>query len=195
MTSSSGPKKKKYDFLNKRGTVRTRQDFIETSYINGVKNDAGEEVMRALTKEERQWLSQFYAETEHCNFKNNSELKRQTKKLKDLKRQYKKLGKKENVEAMETKSSEIAKQEAVVRQLREETNCFYADDESRKDIYDRDNSRRRDIYNTSKISNSLVYYDLNEYDKFTTENNQDLSPEDILLESYPNNFVVKKKKA
>lgn len=194
MTSNSGPKKRKYDYLNKNGTYRTRKDFIETSYINGVKNENGEEVIRPLTKEERDFLSQFYAETEHGNFKNTAELKRQTKKLKSLKRSYKLKAKSEDTQAMERIFKDIEAQEKIVLQLREETNCFYVDDEARKDIYDRDNSRRRDIFNTSKVTNNLVYYDLNEYDKFTTETVQDIDPEAIIIERCPQPYTRKKKK-
>lgn len=186
MTSSSGPKKKKYDFLNKQGTFLTRKDFIETEYVNGVKNDNGELVIRPLTKEEKEWLSQFYAEVEHGNFKNTRELKQQTKKLKELRRQYKSAAKNGDTASMEKKFKEVEAQEKVVRHLREETNCFYVDDKHRKDIYDIDNRRRRDIYNTSKINNNLVYYDITEYDKFTTEAISDIDPEDIILDQLLN---------
>lgn len=54
------------------GTKQHRKEFIETSaYINGVRDynakgeRKGEQVIRALTKEEKEWLANFNAAYEH----------------------------------------------------------------------------------------------------------------------------------
>ena len=49
--------------------MKARRDYIETDYVNGIKDKHGNVVMRALTEEEKDWLDQFYKETVNANFK------------------------------------------------------------------------------------------------------------------------------
>lgn len=174
--------KKKYDYLDKKGTAKTRHDYIETSYVDGVKNEAGETVMRPLTNDEREWLSQFIAETEHCNVNSGKELKRELKNRKAIKSDWVKAKRKGNVEEMVRLEQLLDAKTAQIEGLRSSNNNFYAREEDAQEIYERDNARRRDVYNKAKISDNLVLYDLDEYDKFSTEAVSDVNPENLILE-------------
>lgn len=196
MTNNTGKKrkdrKKPYNYLDKKGTTRTRQDYIETSYVNGVKDEKGNTVIRALTEDEKQWLSQFVAETDHGNFKKNSQLKKEEKKLKSMRSDYRYLKKKAKVEAMAELYPQIQSQYETVLRLRSETNAFYVTDDERHELYDRDYERRMDVFNNAKISDNLVLYDLNEYDKFSTEAISDINPENLCLNHL--DYVPQKKR-
>lgn len=181
MTSPTGKEKKKYDYLNKNGTTRTRKDYIETTYVNGVRDENGNQVIRPLNAEEREWLSQFVAETDHCNFKRTNELKDEEKTLKRLRMDYTEAKRRMNVDEMDDLNAKIQTQYDKVRSLRGETAAFYVDDEERQELYNRDYERRMDVYNNAKITDNLVLFDLNEYDKFTTEAINDVNPENLVL--------------
>lgn len=62
---------KKYAALNTSVNTKARRSYIEPDYINGVKNEKGETVIRALTEDEKEWLNKFYEETVITNFKRN----------------------------------------------------------------------------------------------------------------------------
>lgn len=188
MTSSSGPRKKKnqFDYLNKDGTARTRQDYIETDYINGLYDENGNELIRPLTKEEKEWLSQFYAETEHENFQKTREIEAQTELYKSLRRQYKQKRKASTEELLELKV-EMDREYKKLVQLRSETNTFYPDDSQRRELYNKGNARRNDIFNVAKAANKLVAYGSQEFDKFVAEAEKDISPEHLVLD-----YLVKK---
>ena len=53
---------KPYVYLDKSENLRLRQDYMDVDYIDGVKNEKGETVIRALTHEEKEWLNNFYKE-------------------------------------------------------------------------------------------------------------------------------------
>jgi hypothetical protein len=77
--------------LNSKGARAHRKEFIETSYINGVVNDFGDQVIRPLNKDEISWLDKFYKEFIHSTFVTDSESILLFKKAKALTK------KKENV--------------------------------------------------------------------------------------------------
>ena len=186
MTNNTGKKnqerRKPYDFLDKKGTTATRQDYIETAYVNGVKNDKGEVVIRPMSPEEKEWLSQFIAETEHGNLNKTSQIKAEVKNLKVLRSKERAAKLAGNVPEMESLFKAIEKQLQLVENLRESCNNFYTSEEDVKEIYTRDNERRRDVYNNAKINEKLVLYDLNEYDKFSTEALHSVDPENLILD-------------
>lgn len=183
MTSSSGQKKKrKYDPLNKRGTIKHRQEFIETSYVNGVVNERGEQVIRPMTQSEIDWLSQFYAETEHGNFKKTQEIERQEHLYKQLTRDYRLNHKLMSTEeALEFKHVINEAYEKLV-QLRSETNTFYPEDKERHEIFNKGNQRREDIFNIAKITGNLISYDVPEFDMFTVKAEKSINPENLVLD-------------
>ena len=54
--------KTKYPELKPNLNLKGRQDYMDTGYVNGVKDEKGNTVMRALNDEEKQFLAQFYKE-------------------------------------------------------------------------------------------------------------------------------------
>jgi hypothetical protein len=174
--------RKKYDYLNKKGTVQTRHDYIETSYVNGVKDANGETVIRPMTSDEKEWLSQFIAETEHGNLNKSREIKDELKVRRSLKGELVTARRKCDVEKMLELEKKIATSTEKIEGLRAVCNNFYTKEEDAQWIYEMDNARRRDVYNNAKISDNLVLYDLNEYDKFTTEAVNDVDPENVIID-------------
>jgi len=70
--------KSKYPALEKRYNLKTRDDYIEPEYIDGVKDEDGNTVIRAMNDEEKQWLNDFYEETVNADFIRDPDLKRLT---------------------------------------------------------------------------------------------------------------------
>lgn len=94
MTNNTGKvkkHKKKFQFINRNGSRIHRREFIETDYIKGVSNEAGEKVIRAMNSEEIDWLNNYYKEFVHGTFNTDNESKKLFKKVKTLTK------KKENV--------------------------------------------------------------------------------------------------
>lgn len=167
--NSRKSRRKGYNYLDKKGTRSTRHDFIETEYSKGVKNEAGEVVIRPLTPDEKAWLSQFISETEHGNINSGEEIKlllRQRSALISDRVSAKRTG---NVDEMVRIEGLIGLKTGEIEKVRERSNNFYTTEEEAQQIYEKDNARRRDVYNTAKVSDNLVMLDLDEYDRFSTE--------------------------
>lgn len=73
--------KKKNRNLDKRVNTKARYDYIEADYIDGVYDDSGNELIRPLTGEEKNWLDRYYSETIVTDFYTTPELKELKKKL------------------------------------------------------------------------------------------------------------------
>ena len=155
---------KAFDSLQKGGTLKTRQDFVETDYVNGVRDASGKLVMRPLTLEEREFLAQYYKEAENVNFNKTEELKTEQKKLRSLIQKHKSYK-----EIYDEEHPKVVAQRAKVKFLREESNSLFIEDEQRRELFKQDNGRRSDIFNLAKHTGNLVNFDLNEYDRFTSE--------------------------
>ena len=87
MTNNTGKAKKhkkKFQYLNKRGSRIHRQGFIESSYVYGVYNSDGEQVIRPLTSEEKELLDKYYKEFVHSTFNTDKESNRLFKIAKKL---------------------------------------------------------------------------------------------------------------
>lgn len=177
--------------MDKKGTTKTRQDYIETSYIHGVKDNKGELVIRPMTDSEMEWLSQFVSETEHGNLNKTKQIKTEVSNLRDLRKDLRVAKKNERIDEMLRLEPLIDEKLVCIEKLREGSNNFYTSENDVKDIYTRDNERRRDVYNNAKISDNLVLYDLMEYDKFSTEACKSVDPENLILEHL--HFVPQKK--
>lgn len=52
----------KYPELKPNLNLKGRQDYMDTGYVNGVKDEDGKTVIRALNDEEKKFLAQFYRE-------------------------------------------------------------------------------------------------------------------------------------
>lgn len=193
MTSNSGPKKPKYNPLNKHGTPATRRDFIEADYVNGVVNEKGEQVIRALNEFETEWLAQFYAETEHGNFAKTTEIDVAQDEYTALCRQIRHAKKNglstEEVLELKVKADEIYKK---LVQLRAETNTFYPEDKDRHEIFKRENLRNSDIFSTAKACGRLTSYDLPQFDQMSCMNEDEVNPDHLVLD-YLTRTPAKKK--
>lgn len=196
MTKSTGKKsrerRKPYNFLDKKGTTATRQDYIETGYVNGVKNEHGDLVIRSMTDSEKEWLSQFIQETEHGNLNKTKQIKHEVGILHKLKDEYARARKASKVDEMLKLEPFLKEKRELIQSLRESCNNFYTTEEEVQEIYTRDNQRRRDVYNNAKITDNLVLYDVTEYDKFSTEAITDVNPENLILEHLKHVPVRKK---
>jgi len=60
--------------LQKKFTIKSRQEFLETEYTKGVYDDEGRELIRPLTKEEQAWLNKFYTEDLNASFNHEDPL-------------------------------------------------------------------------------------------------------------------------
>lgn len=193
MTSNSGRGKKKYNPLNKHGTIAIRRDFIEDDYVNGVFNAQGEQVIRPLNAAELEFLSQFYAETEHGNFAKTEEIEAMQTLYTMLSSElnHAKKNKLTTEQILDLRDrAEKAYKELV--QLRSETNTFYPEDKDRRVIFKKGYDRREDIFNVAKSSGALISYDLPEFDKFSSKAEKDINPEHLVLD-YLTRTSAKKK--
>lgn len=171
--------------------MKTRQEFIEADYVNGVYDSKGNELIRPMTKEEVEWLTQFYAETEHGNFLKTQEIEEQTEAYKELCRQMKKSKKTMSSGQVLELREKIEESYRKLVQLRSETNTFYPEDVDRKEIFDKGNRRKEDLFNRAKVSGGLVSLDLPDFDQFTSRAEKDISPEHLVLD-YMTKKPVKK---
>lgn len=199
MTSSSGPKKsRKYNPLNRGGTVKTRQEFIEAEYVNGVYNPDGTEAIRPLNEQEVQWLSQFYAETEHGNFRKTQEIEIAQEAYDELCRKIRKAKKNKLTTEQVLKLKEAANQQyKELVHLRAETNTFYPEDDDRREIWNKGNKRKEDVFNRAKVSNNLISLDIHEFDDFTSKAEKSINPEHLVLDYMvrkPARKVVRRRK-
>ncbi|HEY0750140.1 MAG TPA: hypothetical protein VGD26_03230, partial [Chitinophagaceae bacterium] len=157
----------------------------------------GEQVIRPLTKEELDWLSQFYAETEHGNFKKNAEIEIQESYYKRLNREMRHNKKKLSADEFVELNRKIEEAYKKLVHLREETNTFYPEDSDRHEIFNKGNSRKLDIFNRAKVSNNLISLDLPDYDQFTSKAETSISPEHRILDyltKKPAKKVVRRRK-
>jgi hypothetical protein len=155
--------------LNKNIASNHRRDFIETEYVNGVRDpETGEKVIRPLNKEEKDWLAKFYQESEHTNFVKTDELDTAEKLLKNLRKEHKQYKK-----DFEVEHPAVLRQLAKVEYLREEAGSLFPEEGAHTEIRRQDYVRKMDIYNISKSNGMLVSLDVEEYDKFTSEKMED----------------------
>lgn len=61
-------------------TKHYRKDYIELDYLDGAFDKDGKQVIRALNREEQDWLKRFYEEEVNANFQYSTELKNLNKK-------------------------------------------------------------------------------------------------------------------
>jgi len=204
--------KTKYKNIDPNFNVKSRKDYLEGyNYINGVRNKDGETVIRELTEEEKEWLDKFYAETIVTDFYHTPELKQAKKTLsnmelkigkeikseniieleeeikltkdedslkrlnKKLIRLYKNIGKKESTDELEALRSDL-------RTLQSDQ-LLYSNPDDQKEIYRENNIRNKCLYNYSKKQGNLIGLDLYEFDRFSSESEKSIDPENILISS------------
>lgn len=149
----------KYPALDKKYNLKRRQDYMEPDYINGVKNDDGDLVIRPLNEEEKEFLNKFYEETVNANFLHSDELR-------DIHNQIKEL------EQIENPTEEDLEQHMYLRFLYEQQaddSLLYSGEKQQKKIYGENNARNRDLYNRAKASNILTELNNETYDECQNE--------------------------
>lgn len=65
MTKSTKAKKRKKPkrrYLDRKLNLKGRRDYIETFYVDGIKDSDGNYALRPLNEEEKDWLNQYYKE-------------------------------------------------------------------------------------------------------------------------------------
>lgn len=65
--------KEKYPALKANLNLKTRYEQYDQDYIDGVKDDGGNTVIRPLSKDEKDWLNRFNEEYINANFKHKGE--------------------------------------------------------------------------------------------------------------------------
>ena len=143
-----------------------RQDYIEPDYINGVRNEDGEMVIRPLTHKEKKFLNDYYEETINANFVHDEELKELSKRIKVLKK-------------LENPTKDEIEEHDYLQMLyfeRADEVLLYENDCEQKKIYGENNARNRCLYNRTKASGGLIPFNTDEYDE-EIENSMYYDPE------------------
>ena len=138
--------KAKYPALQKKYNLKMRRDYIEPDYINGVRDDDGNVVIRPLNDEEKNFLNNFYEEVINANFKHDYELRDLNDQIKELK-------------AIENPTkAELRKLDCLRLQYyqRADEVLLFTDEEDQRKIYNENNSRNRCLYTRIKSSGRLV---------------------------------------
>lgn len=145
----------KYPALKKKFNLKMRQDSIELDYINGVKNEDGEMVIRPLNDAEKKWYNAFIEETVNANFLHDPELRKLYDRFKEL-------------EKIEKPTQDQLEEYDYVRllyyQLADDV-LHYSDSEDQKKIYGENNSRNRCVYNRTKAAGLLIDIPVEEVDE------------------------------
>lgn len=139
------------------GAVANRRDFIEADYINGVRDEHGNEVMRALTDLEVEWLNNWYKEEVHAKFENSDETKSETKKLKILRLRHKQFAQDNGFDHPEV----VAQKERVIG-LKTKIGNMITDPDEQSRIYADNYARNQCIFNLAKANGTLWNFDWNE---------------------------------
>lgn len=184
MTDRSGPKrkhKKRFKFIDNRGTYQSRKDFIETQYINGVRDDYGNLVMRPLNEEEVAFLDKFYKESVHASFNNSDETKVHESEIRALEREQKAFNKKNKVDSPEI-SARLEAKKAETSELRKELGNVYSDYEDQKEIRRQNYQRNHCIFNKTKSQQKLDSFE-EIVEKDWDESFDDTIIEDLITES------------
>jgi hypothetical protein len=182
MTNNTGNRKshkKKFQFLNRKGARAHRKEFIETSYISGVYNEFGDQVIRPLSKEEISFLDEYYKEFVHGTFITDEESTRLFKRAKALTKD------KDNVKFFNENGFFPEEVEQAILKFNEKSkslgNLAYSFWEQRE-INSDDYKRRFDIQNNSCKGVRLESFeDIQSYADVEEPNNTKI--EDLITES------------
>lgn len=164
--SKTRRQKEKHPNLKKNLNLKARRDYIDTHYIDGVRNEKGEMVIRPMNEEEKKWLDDFYGEHLNASFTENplmdtrSDEERESikKELKRVKKELNGIQKKINEFQVGINQLEDAK-----TLLEEEYKELYSMD-VKKQVYDENNARNRCLYNHAKKRGKLVKLNQRNYD-------------------------------
>jgi hypothetical protein len=132
-----------------------RADYIEPDYVNGVRNENGEMVIRPLNAEEKKFLNQFYEEVIGANFLHSPEMKEVKARMKEIEGL---------TNPTDEELDEFMHLQAEYFKLADDI-LFYTKDKDQKKIYGENNARNRCIYNRSKASGGLLSLNPEIYDE------------------------------
>ena len=161
-------RKGKYPNLDKGKNLKTRADYIEPDYVNGVKDSKGEYVIRPLTNEEKTWLNQFYGEyiavsDRYLNptpeieelMNEKSKLKKENKKIKKEKG-YTNKAQAESDSKIKFNLKRISYIEEALDFLREEAGVLYPTCDEQRALYGVNNTRNACLFNNRKARGMLL---------------------------------------
>lgn len=139
----------KHPNLQKKFTLSTRQDYLDIDYVNGVYDRNGNELIRPLNTEEKDFLDKFYEEWLSADFFKDPELK-------DLNNQLRVLKRNKNQSKEEKKEYNKLKRKL---DKRAKELLLYWDEDGRSGVYAENNARNRCIYNKQKAAGRLHQID------------------------------------
>jgi len=173
-------KRKKYSHLYSNSTYAYRRSQIETSYINGVKDDDENVVIRPLNQEELDFLDKFYKESVHNTFDSNQDTKKIVREIRSLVGQYsywkrKKCNKGKINEELEAK---IAKKKLEFKKISESLGNLYTDYEDQKTLRSDNYKRRTDVNCHLQLNDNIEVY--KEDDSHDEMENWEIVLEDML---------------
>ena len=149
----------KFPGLDKKFSLKLRQDYHEADYVDGVRNEHGEMVMRPLKQEEKDFLNKFNEEVVNTNFLHDKELRDIHNKIKSL-------------EFLENPTDEQLQEYMYLKMLyldRADESLLYSNEKQQKKIWGENNARNRCVYNRAKASGTLKELNPETYDE--EENN------------------------
>lgn len=186
-------RKGKYPNLDKSQNTKSRSDYIEPDYINGVFNDKGKEVIRPLTEVEKEWLNQFYGEfvaMSDSQLNPTDEIMEYMKEKAKCRKKIAKIRKEEKVHInseINFLKSRITDIEACLDFLRAEQGVLHPTCDQQRDLYNLNNTRNFCVYNNRKARGMLIDLTTETYDSFVatfwdTLANFDYDSQDALIE-------------
>ena len=178
-TKKTKRQKTEYPNLKHATNLKSRKEYIETDYIDGVFNEEGKQVIRAMNDEEKAWLDQFYKEYTIASLPTNTIIKKKLLEIKNLKKQLRTC----NPEDYEEFEEEYIGLVGEFEQLRKTAGAMFPTYEDHLNIFNSNNSRNRCLFNKAKITGSLVNLDIDEFDSFTSRaiENSGLDCEHLIL--------------
>ena len=147
MTNNTGKVKKykkKFNNLDKKGARLHRRNFIESEYIDGIKDHEGSIIIRPLNKEEISWLDSFYKEYIHTTFITDKDSTSLFKKIKKMSKSSK------NLKHLELHGEDCLEVKQLIQQFNQKSkdlgNVFYKFEQQRE-LNSNDYKRKNDIQN------------------------------------------------
>lgn len=165
--------------MRKKGARVHRRDFIETSYIHGIINANGEQVIRPLTIEEKEILNNYYKEFVHGTFVTDKDSTRLFKIAKKLSK------KPENIKFFEDNGfhpEEVEQAVSAFNQKSKELGNIACNFWQQRDINSDDYKRRFDIQNNASKGLQLESFEDIQY-MSNIDDFVDTIIEDLITES------------
>ena len=176
--------KVKHPYLKHAMNIKSRKDFIEADYVDGVKGIDGGYGIRPLNEEEKDWLNKYYKEVINTNGLQDGVPKELLALNRKLRKAYTKAKNDKNQPVMDVlkRSIEICEQD--IEECRENAGALYPSCEDVRDLYRENNHRNRCIYNQRKARGMLLELDVQEYDKYFSDlvEESGIDPEILLVD-------------